>query len=788
MNRSRSPRRCPVSAPGRGPVRSTALVTALITILAVALTITSCGDDDITSPPPENGTGGGIGPAGGAVTAADGGATLTVPAGALTDSLTFTIEALALYPPGAVAQTVYELEPDSATFTVPATLAVNYDPADLPLGTFHAQLSTATLLADNWIPLTASTVDSATHVVSAPLSHLSTYGIIVVGGSGAEVDSLRVYLLDDPDPADPHQFDSLVSALAYLTEQLEYEDLGIVVWQTSTPQNVTSLSFAYDLRLELDDDATGTLVGPGAAPLTINAGGALALSGFTIQNPGGLAVNANRHFALTNSMLPPTTTVNFGGVKSAPFPAADPSYVGKGAAAGRADGAVVGDCQIGNSVSYTFLEGLELTGSYGFTGNTGNAGSIFSATGTAALSFGASMSIGDNDIGEIHVNTRLAGQATLDVYNNPLDRMSVDTDNSGTNNYNFHDNTAATAGMRLNGVGEVAISVQNENIGDGEWEFGVSKAVVNGVDLEYVRLLFAGVEALTGNPDYTINLATTDVQEALTFNFDNTENGKFSAVLDHLTVAGEIGATMRYENTWVLNHVTVELGVDMMTRINATDIRGSYVTVNGNLLVRGPGIAAGAYLKFEHSEVHGDATFGYVSAGATLIIDDSFFYEGLRYGPWFEYAVTGGVADGVARGAAGNGDGTVRLNEVHWSGSGIQHVEIDGAIGPVIITDSDFTHTGPASPTITILDCGGQITVQNNEITGAGLTILDSSGASTITNNQIHVTGGYSAGINLGSSATATATGNTINAAAGVMAAVTISGMDGTTTFSEYSG
>jgi hypothetical protein len=103
----------------------------------------------------------------------------------------------------------------------------------------------------------------------------------------------------------------------------------------------------------------------------------------------------------------------------------------------------------------------------------------------------------------------------------------------------------------------------------------------------------------------------------------------------------------------------------------------------------------------------------------------------------------------------------------------------------VIITDSDFTHTGPASPTITILDCGGQITVQNNEITGAGLTILDSSGASTITNNQIHVTGGYSAGINLGSSATATATGNTINAAAGVTAAVTISGMDGTTTFSE---
>jgi hypothetical protein len=101
----------------------------------------------------------------------------------------------------------------------------------------------------------------------------------------------------------------------------------------------------------------------------------------------------------------------------------------------------------------------------------------------------------------------------------------------------------------------------------------------------------------------------------------------------------------------------------------------------------------------------------------------------------------------------------------------------------VIITNSYFTHESPLSPTIAILDCDGEITVQNNEITGAGLTILDSAGESTITNNQIHVTGGYSAGINLGSSATTLATGNTIEAAAGVMSAVTISGMQGTTTF-----
>ncbi len=146
------------------------------------------GPDDTGDPPAE----GAIGPTGGDVEL-DGQARLSVPAGALGDTVDFTIEENdqpASPPQGMdLCSDCVTIGPSGTTFTVPATVTVTYDPGDLG----GADESDVILYTDDgrgWTALTTS-VDESENEASADVDHLSDFAAMVdTTSTGPQADGV----------------------------------------------------------------------------------------------------------------------------------------------------------------------------------------------------------------------------------------------------------------------------------------------------------------------------------------------------------------------------------------------------------------------------------------------------------------------------------------------------------------------------------------------------------------------------------------------------------------------
>ena len=119
-----------------------------------------------------------VGASGGVVRPAAGGATLTIPAGALATDVVITVEAGTPPPPSSFGTPIgggFTFGPSGTTFATPATLTLGYDPASvapgLGAGDFYIATSDDGL---TWTPIPA-TVDLIAHTVTAPIAHFSFY-------------------------------------------------------------------------------------------------------------------------------------------------------------------------------------------------------------------------------------------------------------------------------------------------------------------------------------------------------------------------------------------------------------------------------------------------------------------------------------------------------------------------------------------------------------------------------------------------------------------------------------
>ncbi|HKQ69792.1 MAG TPA: hypothetical protein VJT73_10660 [Polyangiaceae bacterium] len=121
------------------------------------------------------GTGKVIGPSGGIVEASGGKIALSIPAGALAESVAVSIVALEAWPKGATSSVV-QILPSGLAFKTPASLTLHYEDKDLGT-TPPSALRIGNAVGTVWQPL-ASTVDAANRAVSADLAHLSIYGLI----------------------------------------------------------------------------------------------------------------------------------------------------------------------------------------------------------------------------------------------------------------------------------------------------------------------------------------------------------------------------------------------------------------------------------------------------------------------------------------------------------------------------------------------------------------------------------------------------------------------------------
>jgi len=129
------------------------------------------------------GSGALIGTEGGVVTVAGGKVKLTIPPNSLRSTVSILILPLEAWPAGALGQ-VYQIVPSGLQFDPAATLTFTYDAADIG-ATPPDQLKVASAVGSKWSAL-ASSVDVATKTVSAPLAHLSTYGIV---GPAVSIDA-----------------------------------------------------------------------------------------------------------------------------------------------------------------------------------------------------------------------------------------------------------------------------------------------------------------------------------------------------------------------------------------------------------------------------------------------------------------------------------------------------------------------------------------------------------------------------------------------------------------------
>jgi hypothetical protein len=124
-----------------------------------------------------------IGPAGGTVVAENGAARLTIPAGALATTISFTLRRAAAgsLPADArfVPETAWDVLPGTP-FATPATLTIRYDPARVPAGIAESELRLYGVGPGVWAPVGQSTVDVAADEASGPITRTATFGVRAV--------------------------------------------------------------------------------------------------------------------------------------------------------------------------------------------------------------------------------------------------------------------------------------------------------------------------------------------------------------------------------------------------------------------------------------------------------------------------------------------------------------------------------------------------------------------------------------------------------------------------------
>src|SRR4051794_15013914 len=148
-------------------------------LLGLSLLLLSCGGGGSMTPPPQQVTPTSmvVTTSGGEVATSDGNLAVTIPAGALGQSVMITVEG-AEAPAAGNLGTVYEIGPTGTQFAVPVTLKLKYTTADLD-GAPESSLRVATFAGGAWQLLPGAIVDTQSKTVSGVTTHLSPYAIVV---------------------------------------------------------------------------------------------------------------------------------------------------------------------------------------------------------------------------------------------------------------------------------------------------------------------------------------------------------------------------------------------------------------------------------------------------------------------------------------------------------------------------------------------------------------------------------------------------------------------------------
>lgn len=603
------------------------------------------------------------------------------------------------------------------------------------------------------------------------------------GGTGATT----VYVVDNPPTGSHDHFRELTDAVTYLKNNVPAGELGTVVIQTNRELVVDSLSFGYDLGIEVDQGYTGRIAGPGAAPLVINAAGALNLGGFTISNAGGVVFNANRRIELAGNHLPSSAAVNIGGVSGAAFPAGRPSAGVTPQQAGRASGMRI----VHNSCGHFALNyNLDVfSASYQLDSNNGQGVAV---GGSGIFGGTAELYIGGNDIDHLSLDLKVQGSATVGVTDHlKLNNFSMNSEvSAGSPVFDFKSNVAATATLNLAGLGKVTLKLDNEDYDNLDLGFNVSDAVLQSKYGKYAQAAVTLGSALT---TFNWDDIGSTVMGPFTFTAVNIpDTANVDVTLKSFKFDGEFNAVLNGNVTLALSEqvkLTGRAHIDM--RGNVLDLAASHVTFGAGLFVEMKGASAGITANIT------DVTFK-----DSLSINGA---AGVNFSITITDAIFGGSSAGIYISGPISGGSSVRTGsrpQTHAAGI-VQPRQTAGQIvirDLVMTSDSQWIEITDVNCPVTIENCTirakplgihlenvqGAITIQNNSsISGGGVNIFDCSGPATVKNNTINCDVPNRGALSVGGTPNCAVKDNTMTAGPNSAGFAVLGGSTGTMTLSD---
>jgi len=209
--------------------------------------------------------------AGASFTAQSSAVTVTVPAGALTQTKNITVAPATTTPPNnrLMPGTAFEFGPNGITFASPVTITIKYDPSKLTAGSPESALQLYEgIPGTGWRVVPGSTVNTTDHTVTGSVSHFTIYGILME----PRVETISI------NPAATVAVHTNVQFAATLKDNEQQTITRPVSWSSSAPSIVT---------IDPNTGAATTLI-PGQATITATSEGKTATSVVTVT-PGPAA-------------------------------------------------------------------------------------------------------------------------------------------------------------------------------------------------------------------------------------------------------------------------------------------------------------------------------------------------------------------------------------------------------------------------------------------------------------------------------------------------------------------
>ena len=208
--------------------------------------------------------GGVVSPSGATLLVQSGVVQILVPAEAVASQTNLTVVAStsSAADPSVIRGTAFEFGPAGTSFQKAVSLRIKYNPANLPAGTEQAALKLHLSTSSGWEALPSSVVDTTAKIVSAEVSHFSTYAVIIPAPVSA------IVIRGPPDNPVVAGASSLqVSGSEQLTATLTDSNGQIltdrlVTWASSHPEVATVAA-----------SGLVTALAPGSSTMSASAGG-----------------------------------------------------------------------------------------------------------------------------------------------------------------------------------------------------------------------------------------------------------------------------------------------------------------------------------------------------------------------------------------------------------------------------------------------------------------------------------------------------------------------------------